>query len=206
MPKTNAPEVEAAPAIGQAIGLVTFSSASVVAVVLTAEANSKGVFTAPLEVAAVLIKQARFAVFANAPLVTTVVPTAQARFAVFATAALEDTEVLIEQARFAVFATVALVVAVVETLPFPATPRITCAEVVTAQAPATLRFLLRVALAVTFAAPVIEPASDNPNERDAVVVALQLTDAAKDCDTPKLPFKAAALRAERLSSIRSPAN
>jgi hypothetical protein len=182
--------------------------------------------SAPLEVAAVLTELARFAVFDTAALVVAVVLTELARFAVVNTAALIVAVVLMEPARFAVFDTAALAVtavltelargtlkdgaplavAVVETLPFIADPRTTCAEVVTAQFPATLKFLVSVALAVGLAAPVISPASDAVFERGATVLAAQLTDAANDCSMPPLPFKLAALRAEPFNSICHLAN
>jgi hypothetical protein len=190
------------------MGLVTFSAATVVAAVFTLEARAVKASKFALEVAAVLIEQARFAVLdAFTLLVVAAVLTEQARFAVLATAAVAVAAVVTELASLVVFDIAALVEAVVEAVPAKGIPRITCAEVVTDEAPATFKFLVSVAFAVGLAAPVIEPASDAPLERGAVTLAAQLTDAARDCNMPpELPFKAAALRAEPLSSIRNPAN
>jgi hypothetical protein len=141
-------------------------------------------------------------VFDTAALVVAAVFTELPRLAVFDAAALVVAAVLAEPARLAVFDAAALVVAVVVTLLPTTSPRITCAEVVTEDAPATLRFLVSAALAVGLAAPVIAPARDADFERGAAVVAAQFIDAANDCNTPPVPpFKAAALRAEPFSSI-----
>jgi hypothetical protein len=190
--------------------LSTSSAAAVDVEVLTEADCEDELLRLALEVTTIFKEPARFAVFNAAALVVTTVLTEQARFAVFDAAPLMVAVVSLEPAKInAVFDTSPLVVATVETLPANGMPRITCAEIIAEEAPATLKFLVSVAFAVGLTAPVTTPASDAVFKRGAAAIAAaQLTDAASDCNAPStvLPFKLVALSAEPFKSTRHLAN